>query len=63
MGLQYPLTVGAVLQTQVSQKGVQYPARPLWGEWWGPQDPWAVLQARCSQKRVQYSSRPLRGEW
>ena len=46
MGLQYLPTVGAVLQTQGSRKGVQYPARPLRGEWWGPHDPWTVLQAR-----------------
>ena len=53
VGLQYLPTVGAVLQTQGLRKGVQYPARPLRGEWWGPQDPLAVLQARdicpCAQ--------------
>ena len=42
-----------MLQTQGLRKRVQYPARPLRGEWWGPQDPWAVLQARdigpCAQ--------------
>ena len=27
-------------------KGGTVSARPLRGEWWGPQDPWAVLQAR-----------------
>ena len=53
MWLQDPLPVGAVLQTQSSQKGVQFPSGPLRGEWWGPQDPRAVLQAQgigpCAQ--------------
>ena len=52
-----------MLQTQGSRKGIQYPARPLRGEWWEPQDPWAVLQARCSQKGVQYFGETAAGEW
>ena len=53
MGLQDPLAMGAVLQTQGSQKGVHFPSGPLRGEWWGPQDPRAMLEVRdkgpCAQ--------------